>query len=168
LAEALAQAAAGDASQCSPTLATSTRDRAFVGGTAIACLDFPSGSTDYDDFAARALLGRVMAPRMRGASQPWTILASCLGWPAPVVNPPHPANVTGAPPILIVNATHDPSTPYPWAVGLLTQIAGSVLLTREGDGHTTYLLPKPSRTRDAIDAYLISSETPPPNTVYDD
>jgi pimeloyl-ACP methyl ester carboxylesterase len=168
LAEALAQAAAGDASQFSPTLATSTQDRAFVGGPAIACLDFPSGSENFDDFAARELLGRVVAPRMRGASQTWTILASCLGWPARVVNPPHPANVTGAPPILIVNATHDPSTPYPWAVGLLTQIAGSVLLTREGDGHTTYLLPGPSRTRDAIDAYLISGETPPPNTVYAD
>lgn len=76
--------------------------------------------------------------------------------------------VRGAPPILIINATYDPSTAYPWAVGMRRQIEGSVLLTRAGDGHTSYLLPGPSRTRDAIDAYLLTGVLPPPNTVYPD
>jgi acetyl esterase/lipase len=40
-------------------------------------------------------------------------------WPEPVANPPHRARIHGAPPILLVNATHDPSTPYPWAHDLL-------------------------------------------------
>ncbi len=51
---------------------------------------------------------------------------------------------------------------------LLAQIEGSVLLTRDGDGHTSYLLPGPSRTRDAIDRYLLTGETPPPNTIFAD
>jgi hypothetical protein len=76
--------------------------------------------------------------------------------------------VHGAPPILIINATDDPSTAYPWAVGMFLQIEGSVLLTREGDGHTSYWLTGPSRTRDAIDAYLLTGAVPPPNTVYPD
>jgi hypothetical protein len=47
------------------------------------------------------------------------------------------------------------------------QIDGSVLLTRIGDGHTSYLLPDESQTRDAIHHYLITGETPPPNSVYE-
>jgi pimeloyl-ACP methyl ester carboxylesterase len=166
LAQALAKAAAGDASSLSTPLATSPHDPAFAAGPAITCLDFPAGSRTYDDLAARALLGRVVAPRMRGASQSWTIVAGCRGWPVPLVNPPHPADVHGTPPILIVNATHDPSTTYPWATGLLSQIEGSVLLTREGDGHTSYALQ--GRAHDAIDHYLLTGETPPPNSVYPD
>jgi hypothetical protein len=42
-----------------------------------------------------------------------------------------------------------------------------VLLTREGDGHTSSWLQN-SRTSDAIAHYLITGETPPPNTVYPD
>ena len=166
LAEALAAAVAGDASAFSPALATGPADNAYVSGPAIECLDFPAGSTDYDDLAARQLLGRVVAPRMQGASGSWS--AGCLGWPVPVTNPPHRLAVRGTPPILIVGSTYDPATAYPWAVGLLAQIEGSVLLTRDGDGHTSYLLPGPSRTRDAIDAYLLTGLTPPPNTVYAD
>lgn len=166
LAEALAAAAAGDASAFSRKLATGPTNDTLFAGPAITCLDFPATSEDYDDLAALELLGRVVAPRMQGAGQAWTVVTGCLGWPAPLVNPPHPAAVREAPPILIVNATHDPSTPYVWAHGLLRQIEGSVLLTREGDGHTSYLLPEPSQTRAAIDTYLLTGQTPPPNTVY--
>jgi hypothetical protein len=50
---------------------------------------------------------------------------------------------------------------------LLHQIPGAVLLTRDGDGHTSSRL-HPSRTSDAIARYLITRRTPPPNTVYPD
>ncbi|HEU0113032.1 MAG TPA: alpha/beta hydrolase, partial [Thermomicrobiales bacterium] len=86
-----------------------------------------------------------------------------LGWPAPVANPPGLWHVQGTPPILIVNATDDPSTAYVWAQLMRQQLAGSVLLTRIGDGHTSYLLPGASQTRDAIDHYLLTGQTPPPN-----
>jgi hypothetical protein len=114
------------------------------------------------------MLGQVVAPHTQGASQTWSVQTACIGWPVPVQNPPHSADVHGAPPILLINATHDPSTSYTWANGLLNQISGSVLLTREGDGHTSYYLSGHSRTRDAIDHYLVTGITPPPNTVYPD
>jgi hypothetical protein len=75
--------------------------------------------------------------------------------------------VRGAPPILVVSSTHDPSTSYVWANELRTQITGAVLLTRDGDGHTTSWLGG-GRTRDAIARYLITRKTPPPNTVFPD
>ena len=88
----------------------------------------------YDDLAAHETFARVIAPHTQGATQTWTVLAGCMGWPVPVANPPSPWHVDGTPPILIVNATYDPSTAYVWAQLLREQIAGSVLLTRIGDG----------------------------------
>jgi TAP-like protein len=167
LATDLAEALAGDASGLASPLADSDRFAGFA-GLAIECVDWGTPNSRYEEMAATEVLGRVVAPRMQGASQTWTIQAGCVGWPVPVSNPQGPAPVRGAPPILIVNATYDPSTAFPWAVGMLHQIEGSVLLTRDGDGHTSYWLPGPSQTRDAIDAYLISGATPPPNSVYPD
>ena len=167
LAQALARAAAGDASALSTQSASGPEDPLYA-GLAISCLDFPAESGNERDMAAKELLGRVLAPHLRGASQTWTVQLGCLGWPAPLANPPHTATVRGAPPILLVNATHDPSTAYVWAHGLMTQIPGSVLLTRDGDSHTSFFLPDPSRTRAAIDTYLLTGATPSPNSVYPD
>ena len=64
-------------------------------------------------------------------------------------------------------STHDPSTSYVWSHEMRDHIAGSVLLTRDGDGHTSSWLTS-GRTRDAIAHYLITKKTPPPNTVYPD
>jgi pimeloyl-ACP methyl ester carboxylesterase len=167
LATALAGALAGDASGLSSEVAQGDRDGGYA-ARAIPCGDWPTPHTRYEVVAATTLLAEVVAPRTRGASQTWAVQTDCAGWSTPVANPPQPAVVRGAPPILIVNATHDPSTSLPWAVGLFRQIEGSVLLIRAGDGHTSYFLPRPSRTRDAIDAYLLTGELPPPNTVYED
>jgi len=167
LAAAIADALDGDASTFSATLAQSETDWSFP-GLAIECVDWPTEIESYDDAAAAELLGQVTSPHTAGASQTWTILTGCVGWPVPLANPPRPIDVQGAPPILIVNAAYDPSTAYIWAHRLREQIEGSVLLTRNGDGHTSFGLPAPSRTADAIDTYLITGEAPPPNTVYND
>jgi pimeloyl-ACP methyl ester carboxylesterase len=167
LAIALRQAAAGDASRLSAPRASSPADDALNGGAlAIECLDWPTPVHNYRDFKRLQLLGRTTSPRLGGASQSWTIIAGCIGWPAQVVDPPHPVTVAGTRPILIVNATHDVETPYVWAEQLASDVRSSVLLTRAGDGHTSYLADGRSRTRDAIDRYLVSGKTPPPNTVY--
>jgi pimeloyl-ACP methyl ester carboxylesterase len=166
LAKALAEAQAGDASAFAPYLAQSETDGVYA-GQAIECVDWETDITRYDDLAAHETFARVIAPHTQGATQTWLVLTGCMGWPVPVANPPGPWNVAGTPPILIVNATYDPSTAYVWAQLMREQIASSVLLTRSGDGHTSYLLPGESQTRDAIDHYLLTGETPPPNTVYD-
>ncbi|MFE2916787.1 alpha/beta hydrolase [Kitasatospora indigofera] len=169
LALALEQARNGDASAFSSPLATGPADGEANGSEiAIECLDWPTPIRTLADLQRLQGIGRTVAPRLGGASQSWTILTGCVGWPAPVVNPPRPAAVRHAPPILITNATHDPSTAYPWAVHLAGQLPSSVLVTREGDGHTSYLARGAARTRDAIDSYLLTGRTPPPGTVYAD
>lgn len=167
LAIALRQAAAGDATAFSSPVATSPADPSVnSSGLAIECLDWPDPVHSFNDLKRFELFGRVLAPHLRGASQSWTILTGCVGWPAPVVNPPRRLHLGGTPTILLVNATHDPSTSYVWAQELASELRSSVLLTRAGDGHTSYLIHGPSRTRDAIDGYLITTRTPPPGTVY--
>jgi TAP-like protein len=163
LAQALALAEAGDATAFAAQLATSPSGDPFP-GEAVLCAEFTSFVHGYDDFAAMRLLGRVLAPHSQGYAEAWTGVLGCLHWPVPVANPPGRANIRRAPPILLVNATHDPSTPYVWAQDVRSQIARSVLLTRDGDGHTSSLLVR-SRTRDAIARYLITKTLPPPNTV---
>jgi pimeloyl-ACP methyl ester carboxylesterase len=62
-------------------------------------------------------------------------------------------------PILLVGSTHDPETNYVWAHELRNQMPSAVLLTRDGDGHTSSWLQN-SRTSDAIAHYLITGNTP--------
>jgi pimeloyl-ACP methyl ester carboxylesterase len=167
MALALKAAAAGDATAfSSPRAVSPTDDGASGAPLAIECLDWRNVVHNLGDLRRLALLGETVAPHLGGASQAWTVLSGCVGRPAPVVNPPHPTRVTGTPRLLLVNATHDPSTPYVWAQQLASEVRRSVLLTREGDGHTSYLVHGPSRTRDAIDRYLITGRTPPQNTVF--
>ena len=168
LATAIKAAAAGDASALSSPLATPGGGGLNGSAIAIECLDWRTPIRTLADLRRLHALGRAVSPRFGGASQSWTVLAGCVGWPAPVVDPPRPFTARHAAPILITNATHDPSTPYPWAVSLARRLPSSVLVTREGDGHTTYLTRQPSHTQAAIDAYLATGRTPPPGTVFDD
>jgi pimeloyl-ACP methyl ester carboxylesterase len=165
-AEALAALEAGDASAFARPLVTSPRDGTFA-GLAVNCVDYPPLIRGFRDLVSTTLLARSLAPHTQGAGEAWTGFVGCIHWPARLANPPHRARIDGAPPILLVSSTHDPSTPYRWAHDLLRQIPHAVLLTREGDGHTSSFL-RPSRTTNAIARYLITRKTPPPNTVYRD
>src|SRR3954466_3750107 len=82
-----------------------------------------------------------------------------MRWPVPVTYLPHSIIVRGAPPILLVGSTHDPETNYVWAHELRNQMPSAVLLTRDGDGHTSSFLQN-SRTSDAIAHYLITAKHP--------
>ena len=161
---ALARADQGDASGLSPELATSPLEFA---GLAINCADYPREIVTYEDFVATTRLGLGVAPHTRGASEAWLGFLACMRWPVPVTYRPHSIMVRGAPRILLVGATHDPETNYVWARELLNQMPSAVLLTRDGDGHTSSWLHN-SRTSDAIAHYLVTRQTPPPNTVYSD
>lgn len=165
-AQALAAALGGDASAFATPLVTSPRDGTFA-GLATNCLDYPPLIGGFHDLVASTQLARTLAPRTQGAGEAWPVLTGCMRWPAATANPPHAARIAGAPRILLVNATHDPSTPYRWAHDVLHQIPGAVLLTRDGDGHTSSLLHS-SRTSDAVARYLITRRTPAPNTTYPD
>jgi pimeloyl-ACP methyl ester carboxylesterase len=74
-----------------------------------------------------------------------------------------PLTADGAPPILLIGGTDDPATPYAWAQSVNRQLAGSVLLTRNGNGHTSY--DASACAHAAIDDYLINLTMPAPGTV---
>jgi pimeloyl-ACP methyl ester carboxylesterase len=90
----------------------------------------------------------------------------CAYWPVPPQREPGPVDAPGAPPILVVGSTGDPATPFAWAEAVTTQIAGSVLLTRDGEGHTSY--GRNLCIGQAVDAYLLGLELPSPGTVCAD
>ena len=124
------------------------------------CLDWPvpGDIAEYDKLGpaftkASALFG------------PWSQYANlqCGYWPVKPRNGQAALTVQGAPPILLVGGTNDPATPYAEAVAVSKQIQGSVLLTRQGNGHTSY--DSSSCAHAAEDAYLISLRLPAAGTV---
>jgi pimeloyl-ACP methyl ester carboxylesterase len=165
LGEALAAAEAGDASAFATPLATDPRSDPLP-SLAINCVDYAREVATYADFTALEETGRRLAPHTQGASEAWLGILGCVRWPVPQANPQHRPRIHGAPPILLVSATHDPSTAYVWAQRAARQIPRSVLLTREGDGHTSSWLGPNSRTNSAIARYLITRRTPRPGTTY--
>lgn len=158
LGEAIAQTRAGDATAFAMAPSSSATDFRYA-ALAIGCGDYPSGIRTWAEMQQRIELGRQLSPHLQGAVQMWTI-ARCIGWPVPAANPPRSLDVHGTGPILIVNATHDPSTPYTWAHGLAAQIRGSSLLTRVGEGHTSYFTSPCAQA--ATDRHLIDAHSAGP------
>jgi pimeloyl-ACP methyl ester carboxylesterase len=151
LSRAIAAAVAGDASGFAIPV-----EEDLSGIAAIGCMDYNLDVHTYGEMQQRLLLGRELAPHLQGASELWQVI-NCVDWPIPPANPLRRLDVENVP-TLIVNATHDPSTAYRWAYGLAAQIHGSVMLTRNGDGHTSYYTSACARA--AIDAYLVTRTAP--------
>lgn len=124
------------------------------------CLDFavPTDISAYDQLAA----SYAKASPLFG---PWSVYSNlqCAYWPVKPKNPQGPLTVEGAPPILLVGGTNDPATPFSEAQSVNKQISGSVLLTRQGNGHTSY--DASTCAHQAEDAYLIDLTVPAAGTV---
>ncbi len=124
------------------------------------CLDFavPTDISAYDKLGAQF----AQAAPFFG---PWSQYSNlqCAYWPAKAKHSTEPLPVSGAPTILLVGGTNDPATPYSEAQSVNKQIQGSVLLTREGNGHTSYDASQCSHQIE--DAYLINLTAPAPGTV---
>jgi pimeloyl-ACP methyl ester carboxylesterase len=162
LGPAIVKALHGDASQFTGPMLPPPNNPAY-GGRAIECLDFPVQATNFAEFSDRIRIARIIAPHLKGAAQTGRILSECSGWPRPPIDPRHFPHIEGAPRALIVNASHDPSTSYTWALSMQAEMPGSVLLTRDGDGHTSYL--SSACAQHAIDQYLINLALPRPGAV---
>ena len=124
------------------------------------CIDFAVPT----DVAAYDRLG----PAFASASPffgPWSQYSNlqCAYWPVKPNHPEGPLPIHGAPPILLIGGTNDPATPYAEAVAVSHQIDGSVLLTRRGNGHTSY--DSSPCAHAAEDAYLIDLTLPAAGTV---
>ena len=124
------------------------------------CLDF----TFPTDIAAYDRLGPAFA-KASPLFGPWSQYSNlqCAYWPVKPKHGGEPLTVSGAPPILLVGGTNDPATPYFEAQSVNRQIPGSVLLTRQGNGHTSY--DSDACSHAAEDAYLISLTLPAAGTV---
>jgi pimeloyl-ACP methyl ester carboxylesterase len=163
LAKALA-AARGDAAHepdASALLASTTfADPVYYGAyRTISCHDFPGRVRGLAGLRQRESAVRRAAPTMWRYSEFWDMTSGCLGWPVRAQYPPGPSAVRGTPPILVVGNTSDPATPYVWARAVHRQVAGSRLLTYDGDGHTALLNSGCAQRREA--AYLTTGALPP-------
>ena len=87
---------------------------------------------------------------------------SCAYWPTPPVSSPAIVSSSLIPPLLLVGATHDPATPYAWAQSVASHLPASVLLTRNGYGHTSYGFS--SCISSAVDTYLTTLVLPARDT----
>ena len=124
------------------------------------CLDFPVPT----DIAAYDQLGASFA-KASSLFGPWSQYSNlqCAYWPVKPKNPTGPLPINGAPPILLVGGTNDPATPYAEAQAVNRLIDGSILLTRNGNGHTSY--DSSPCAHAAEDAYLIDLTVPAAGTV---
>jgi pimeloyl-ACP methyl ester carboxylesterase len=115
--------------------ADGTYENELEANYAVNCLDHPA-LTDisaYDKLGpAYAKASPFFGPSVQYSSLP------CAYWPAKPTGHAGPLTAEGAPPILLVGGTNDPATPYAWAVAAHKQIAGSILVTRTGNGHGSY------------------------------
>jgi pimeloyl-ACP methyl ester carboxylesterase len=127
---------------------------------AVNCLDRPVPT----DIAAYDQLGPTYAQASPffGPAFQYSNLG-CAFWPVKPTGHAGPLTADGAPPILLIGGTDDPATPYAWAQAVNRTLAGSVLLTRVGNGHTSY--DASACAHDAIDAYLINLTMPAAGTV---
>ncbi|KAI0379679.1 alpha/beta hydrolase fold-domain-containing protein [Hypomontagnella monticulosa] len=169
LGQALIEADAGNATLISRqqplAIDDAYEDSYLTAGQAIACQDWAHSSTTLADLQAKAMLGATFSPLTKGACQSYRIQTFCIGWPAPLSNPPRRVSYTGDTKILMVQSTFDPSTSYVWGLGLHAEIGEdrSVLLVRNGSGHTSYL--QGGETTAVMNAYLLNLTLPEPGTV---
>jgi pimeloyl-ACP methyl ester carboxylesterase len=87
-------------------------------------------------------------------------LFSCQQWQSDRTVPPKPTAPTSAHKILVVGNLHDPATPYQGAKDLARTLGNAVVLTWDGEGHTSYLEGS-SCVDDAVNSYLLDLTLPP-------
>jgi pimeloyl-ACP methyl ester carboxylesterase len=93
----------------------------------------------------------------------WTSVG-CASWGATAADRySGPWDRRTANPVLVLNTTHDPSTPYESAVAMSRQLARARLLTVDGYGHGAQGAPSACVTR-YIKRYLIHTKLPPQGT----
>lgn len=165
LGDALNQTLHGNATILSTALETSDIDSTTFAGLAVSCLDWTHSAKSLEDLLYKEQLAKTLSPHTQGASQTWSIQTRCIGWPAPVTNPPHKTHIHGNPPMLLVNSLYDPSTSIVWANSRFAQMPASAsMAVRDGDGHTSWTLGGESTA--AMVRFLLTLEAPKPNTVY--
>lgn len=165
LAEALALAAAGDATGII-ALADAINGRTDMGYTnqldanaVINCNDYPTPISE-EDIAGYVEDWAEQYP-LFGAFSATTGLSTCVTWDTEG-NPVPDRDAAGADPILVIGTEGDPATPYEGAEVMADQLESGVLLTWEGEGHTAF--PKTECITAAVVSYFIDLTVPEEGT----
>lgn len=100
-----------------------------------------------------------LAPQLRTSATGWVAPAFCDGWPVAVAHGQQRLDVHTSTPVLVMNAVHDPQTPYAWALDVAGQLgANGRLVTYLGWGHRAY--GRGDCTTGYVDDYLIGKTLP--------
>ena len=131
----------------------------LASNTATSCDDhvYPK---DLSVYASRAAQAAKLAPDF-GPANVWS-LAVCAVWPVRAHDPLRAPTAPQQRASLIIGSTDDPATPYVQAKALNRELARSVLLTRKGEGHTSYSVSTCIQTK--ADDYLINGTLPAAGT----
>ncbi len=129
---------------------------------AVVCAEAPNPRDPGVYFALSDL-----SARRSGAVGPYWVWRDeeCAAWPAVAADRYRgPWNRRTAHPILVVNNTHDPATPYSEAVSMAAELADARLLTIDGYGHADAAVA--STCADGyVSRYFIDGKLPPTGTV---
>jgi pimeloyl-ACP methyl ester carboxylesterase len=126
---------------------------------AAVCQDFSLRIKNFQEYSRLRAEELRRSPIIRGSFIGHDEPTACVGVPGQPANPPHRLKIGAAPKILVVNARHDPVTPYEWAVSIHRQAPrNTALLTYEGWGHVAY--PQSACTRGGVDDYLLDLTIP--------
>lgn len=141
-----------------------TYDNSSDAQRAINCLDIPQGAEeDWAERSARmdAKLREVAPTLMGPASEGAEVsVPGCTHWPFPVVEPTFDMSAVGAEPIMVIGTTGDPATPFAWSEALAQTLDSGFLVTREGEGHGSYVSAESSCIDDAVNAFLLEGTVP--------
>ncbi|RNI18324.1 alpha/beta hydrolase [Flexivirga caeni] len=124
---------------------------------AVNCLDRSSPSS-LATYRQEAAAFSKVAPTW-GPMLAWGGLV-CGEWPVKATGKPEKITAAGSGPILVVGTTRDPATPYEWSVQLANELANGHLITRDGDGHTGYMMGS-TCIDNAVDDYILNGVVPP-------
>jgi pimeloyl-ACP methyl ester carboxylesterase len=158
---ALEDGLAGDGTALSTLAATYLDGPSFAGYLGVLCVDgpHPAGSDEWWQFISQIT---AVAPEL-GAGVGNELLP-CAFWPAvsePTAGVPDPWP-TDLTPILLVASTQDAATPLEDAERVQSWVPNSVLLVREGPGHTSFRAS--ACVRAAVQAYLVDLAAPDDGT----
>jgi pimeloyl-ACP methyl ester carboxylesterase len=123
---------------------------------AIDCIDHPA-SKDLGSYGPLATVFGTSAP-VFGPLLAWGGVG-CAVWPVAASRTPSRVTAPGSPPILVIGTTHDPATPYAWAVDVAHQLSQGDLLTVEGSDHVSYFYS--ACVRADAQTYFVTLATPP-------
>jgi hypothetical protein len=110
----------------------------------------------------------ILSPHTKENTEFYEGQSYCIEWASAPTNTRHvldPTKVAQLPNILLVNSFWDPSTSIAWANALRLQVPSSVLILRNGSGHTSYQTF--GETSAMMDAFLLTGELPPQGTIFD-